>query len=121
MTIPFVFRKPRLPVIIVAGDRVFRAISAAAIQKLVRRELTAGAKVRLLDSNWAWFEVLTGDVEAIVPSFTHYQPPTKQTLITLVNSRANRAETDPLYEPRSLSSRSREEIYQELLGILPVG
>lgn len=80
-----------------------------------------GATVRLLDSHWAWFEVLTGEVEAIAPSFIDFQPPTKQSVITLVNGRANRSETAARYQPRSLSSRSREEIFQELLAILPAG
>jgi hypothetical protein len=121
MAIPYVLRRPRLPVIVVAGDRVFRAISGAAIQKILRGELQSGVEVRLLDSEWAWFEVLTGDVEAIAPSFADFQPPTKQAVIALVNGRTNRVEADPLYQPRSLSSRSREEVFQELLAILPVG
>jgi hypothetical protein len=106
-------------VIVVADDRVFRATSTAAIQRLLRRELKTAAKARLLDSHWAWFEVLTGEVEAIAPSFVDYQPPTKQFVITLVNDRANRSETDALYQPRSLSSRSRPEVFHELLAILP--
>ncbi len=119
MAIPYVLRKPRLPVIVVADDRAFRATSTAAIQKLLRRELNLGAEVRLLDSQWAWFEVLTGDVEAIAPSFIDFQPPTKQTVLDLVNGRANKSENAAVYQPRSLSSRSREEIFQELLAILP--
>ncbi len=119
MSIPYVFRKPRLPVIIVVDDRVFRAISTAAIQKLLKRELKLDAEVRLLDSRWEWFKVMTDEVEAIIPSI--YQSPTKQALITLVNNRANRSETNVAYQPRSLSSRSREEIFQELLAILPAG
>ena len=121
MVIPYVLRRPRLPVIVVAGDRVFRALSAAATQKILRRELQPSVEVRLLDSEWKWFEVLRGDVEAIAPSFSDFQPPTKQAVITLVNARTNRLETDPVYQPRSLSSRSREEVFQELLAILPVG
>lgn len=121
MAIPYVFRRPRLPVIVVADDRAFRATSTAAIQKVLRRELPTAAKRRLLDSQWNWFDVLTGEVEAIAPSFVDMQPPTKQSVITLVNSRANRSETAAVYLPRSLSSRSREEIFQELLAILPAG
>jgi hypothetical protein len=63
--------------------------------------------------------VLTGEVEAIAPSFIDFQPPTKKTAIDLVNGRANKSETPAVYQPRSLSSRSREEIFQELLAILP--
>jgi hypothetical protein len=119
MAIPYVLRKPRLPVIVIADDRAFRATSTAAIQKLLQRELSLGAEVRLLDSHWAWFEVLTGEVEAIAPSILDYQSPTKQTVLDLVNGRSNKSENAAVYQPRSLSSRSREEIFQELLAILP--
>jgi hypothetical protein len=121
MAIPYVFRRPRLAVIVVAGDRVFRATSSAAVQKLVRRELKPGAEVRLLDSNWDWFDVVTGEVEAIAPSFLDSQPPTKQSIIVLVNSRSNRSGTDAVYQPQSISRHSREEVFQELLAILPAG
>lgn len=120
MAIPYVFRRPRLPVIVIADGRAFRATSTAAIQKILRRELKTATNVRLLDSQWAWFEVLTGEVEAIAPSFIDSRPPTKQSVIALVNGRANRSDTAAVYQPRSLSSRSREEIFQELLAILPV-
>jgi hypothetical protein len=99
---------------------VFRALSAAATQQFLRRELQPSVEVRLLDSNWKWFDVWRGDTEAIAPS-VDFQPPTKQAVIALVNARTNRLETDPVYQPRSLSSRGRAGVFQELLAILPVG
>jgi hypothetical protein len=107
-------------VIVIAGDRVFRSLSSAAVQKLLRRELKAGIELRLLDSAWRWFDVLA-DVGAIAPSFGNHLSPTKQTVITLVNGRSNRSADAPLYEPRSLSSRTREEVFTELIAVLPVG
>lgn len=121
MAIPYILRRPRLPVIVFSDDRAFRAMSSSAIQKLVRRELSVGAEVRLLDSEWAWFDVLGGDEPAIAPSFVDIQPPTKQSIIEMANCRSNSSEADPVYQPRSLSNRSRQEIFQELLAILPVG
>jgi len=73
MSIPYVLRKPLFPVIVSAGPRVFRAISSAALQKLLRRELTTGDELRLLDSAWAWFEVITGEACAIAPSFADFR------------------------------------------------
>ncbi len=58
--------------------------------------------------------------EVMVPSFLDGQPPTKQTLIALVNGRSNRAPADPMYDPRSLSNRTRERVFTELLAVLPV-
>jgi hypothetical protein len=121
MTIPYILRRPRFPVIVVAGDRAFRALSSAAVQKLLRRELTTGAEIRLLDYDWRWFIVLTGKVCAIAPSIADYQQPTKQEVIDLVNGRANKADGSTSYQRRSLSSRSREEVFQELLAMLPSG
>ena len=120
MSILYVLRRPRFPVIVVIGDQVFRAVSSAAVQKLLRRppEVT---DVRLLDSDWAWFKPISGEVLAIAPSFSDFQPPTKQFLVALVNDRSNKTEASPSYMPRSFSSRSREEIFQELLAILPAG
>jgi hypothetical protein len=121
MSIRYVLRKPRFPVIVILGERVFRAISSAALQKLLRHELKADADIRILDTDWKWFTVIVGEISAIAPSFADFQAPTKEALIALVHNRANRVEADPTYQRRSLSSRSREEIFQELIGVLPAG
>jgi hypothetical protein len=120
MPIQYVFRKPRFPVIVTAGDRVFAAPSPARLGKLLARESPADADIRLLDSTWEWFEFVP-DVSAIAPSFVDRSPPTKAEVISLVNDRANRADDAPQYLLRSLSSRSREDIFAELLALLPAG
>jgi hypothetical protein len=107
-------------VIVVVGDRAFRAASGSALQKLLRRELPSEAKARLLDSTWEWFELML-EVDAIAPSFLDRLPPTKKAVIAIVNGRSNRAADAPLYELRSLSSRTRVEIFAQLLSILPAG
>ncbi len=119
MAILYVFRRPRFPVIVLVESRVFRARSSSDLEKLLRRELKAGVDIRLLDSDWAWFNALEGEVMAVAPLIAGLHPITKQALIDLVNGRANRAEGTPSYERRSLSSRGREENFQELLAILP--
>jgi hypothetical protein len=108
-------------VIVVAGERAFRALSSAAVEKLLRRELKAGAGIRLLDSEWRWFEVLATEVCAIAPSFRYHESPTKREIIDLVNGRGKKIDNAPMYRHRSVSSRSREEVFQELLAILPTG
>lgn len=47
-------------------------------------------------------------VGVIAPSFVDYRPPTKQSVIALVNGRANKSADAPRYKPRSLSRRTRE-------------
>lgn len=116
----FVFRRPHLPVIIVPGDRVFAAASAAGVKKLLRREVQPRVKVRLLDVTWEWFDVLS-DLDAIAPSLIDHAPPTKRSVVGLVNSRSNRAPGAPVYEPRSLSSHTRHDIFARLLALLPAG
>jgi hypothetical protein len=88
MPIAYLFRKPRFPVIVIAGDRAFSALSSAAVERLMRRELKAGVEFRLLDSQWAWFSVVAGEVCAIAPSVTDFRPPTKQAVISLANGRS---------------------------------
>jgi hypothetical protein len=117
MPIRHAFRKPHFPVIVTAGDRVFAAPSPSVLQKLVERERRAGLDIRLLDSTWEWFEFVV-DVSAIAPSFVDHMPPKKQEVISLVNDRANRADDAPVYSLRSLSSRSREDIFAELVALL---
>jgi len=75
-------------------------------------------KARLLDSTWEWFEVLP-DLGAVAPSFFDRLPPTKQSVIALVNGRSNKAAGALLYHPRSLSGRTRGRIFAELLAVLP--
>jgi hypothetical protein len=116
----YVFRRPRFPVIIVAGDRVFGSPSTAGVKKVLRREAKPGVKLRLLDATWEWFEVLA-DLDAIAPSLVDRAPPTKRSVVALVNGRSNRAPDAPLYEPRSLSNRTRNHVLAELLAVLPAG
>ena len=121
MSISYLLRKPRFPVIVTAGSRVFRAISSAALQKLLRRELNASDEIGILDAQWMWFKVVRGEICAIAPSISDFQAPTKEALIALVHNRTNRTAGDPDYRPRSLSSRNREEVFQELFTVLPDG
>lgn len=121
MAILYVFRRPRFPVIVFIETRVFSALSSPAVEKLLRREWKAGVGVRLVDSDWAWFKTIEGEVMAFSPLIANLHTLTKQALIDLVNGRANRVEGAPIYLRRSLSSRSREEIFHELLEILPSG
>ena len=115
----YMFRRPQYPVIVVVDDRAFRALAPHQFGRLLQRELECiPGTVRLLDSAWRWFDVLIKE-EVIVPSFLDGQPPSKKTLIALVNSRANRAPADPMYDARSLSNRSRERVFAELLAVLP--
>jgi hypothetical protein len=116
----YILRRPRFPVIIVAGDRVFRSPSPAGVKKVLRREAQPGVKVRLLDATWEWFEVLS-DLDAIAPSLVDRAPPTKGSIVALVNGRSNRAPGAPQYEPRSLSNRTREDVLAGLLAVLPAG
>ena len=103
--------------ILVVGDRALRALSPPELQKLLRRELRSAVNTRLLDSTWEWFEVLP-DIGAIAPSLVDRLPPTKQSVIALVNGRSNRAPGAPLYEVLSLSSRTRQEVFAQLLAVL---
>ena len=116
----YLFRRPRFPVIIVAGDRVWGAPSTAGVKKVLRREAQPGVKVRLLDATWEWFEVLP-DLDAIAPSLVNRAPPTKRSVVALVNGRSNRAPGAPRYEARSLSNRTRDDVLAGLLSVLPTG
>ncbi len=120
LSMRYVFRRPHFPVIVVAGDRVFGSVSATRVKKVLRCEVQRGVKVRLLDSTWEWFEVLS-DLDAIAPSLVDRAPPTKRSVVGLVNGRSNRAPGAPLYEPRSLSSRTRDDVFARLLAVLPSG
>ncbi len=119
MAILYILRRPHFPVIVVVEARVFRARSSSDLEKLLLRELKADVNIRLLDSDWNWFNTLDGEVVAVSPLIAGMHSIPKQALIDLVNGRANKAEGAPSYERRSLSSRGREEIFQELLAILP--
>ena len=116
----YVFRRPHFPVIIVAGDRVFGSASTASVKKVLRRQAQPGVKLRLLDATWEWFEVLS-DLDAIAPSLIDRAPPTKGSMVALVNGRSNRAPGAPLYEARSLSNRTRDDVLAGLLAVLPAG
>ena len=116
----YVFRRPHFPVIIVVGDRVFAAESTAVLKKLLRRETQPGLNIRLLDATWEWFDLLS-DLDAIAPSFVDHLPPTKRSVVDLVNSRRNRAAGAPVYEPRSLSNHTRDDIFAQLLALLRSG
>jgi hypothetical protein len=119
MAVLYVLRRPRFPTIVFIEGRVFRASSSQDLEKVLQRELKADVKIRLLDSDWAWFKAIHGEVMAVAPLIAGLHPITKQALIDLVNGRTNKAEGDPSYERRSLSSRGRDEIFQELLAIMP--
>lgn len=93
-------------------------MSPAELQKLLRSKLRSATTARLLDSTWEWFEVLP-DIGAIAPSLIDRLPPTKQSVMALVNGRSNRAPGAPLYEVRSFSSRTRGEVFAHLLAVLP--
>lgn len=116
----YIFRRPRFPVIVVVDDRVFASSSAAGVKKVLRREEQPAGKIRLLDSTWEWFDVLS-DLDAIAPSFLDRRPPTKRSLVGLVNARSNRAPDAPVYELRSVSNQTRDHIFARLVAILPVG
>ena len=115
----YMVRRPQYPVILVVDDRAFRAQAPRQLGRLLQRELacTPGT-VWLLDSTWSWFDMLIEE-EVIVPSFLDGQPPSKKSLVALVNGRSNRAPADPVYDARSLSNRSRERVFAELLAVLP--
>jgi hypothetical protein len=106
-------------VIAVIDDRVFRALSTAQLQRLLDRAAESARTVRLLDSTWEWFELMS-EVGVIAPSFLDRLPPTKASLVALVNGRSNRDSGSTEYNPRSLSNRTREEVFAELLAVLPV-
>ena len=113
----FAFRKPHFPVIIVAGDHVFGAASPAGLKTWVRREFRPGMEGRVVGLTWEWFELTPGS-DLVVPSFLDRTRPTKRAVVALVNGRANRPSGAPLYEPRSLSNHTREDIFAELLALL---
>ncbi|MHB0972577.1 MAG: hypothetical protein ACYC7A_22510 [Thermoanaerobaculia bacterium] len=99
---------------------MFAAPSPSALEKLIKRESHVETVVRILDSTWEWFELIR-DGLVIAPSFVDRLPPKKQDVIALVNDRTNRAIDAPVYQLRSLGSRSREDIFAELLSLLSVG
>ena len=116
----YMFRRRQSPVILVVDDRVFRVQVPDKLGRLLQRELDTGpATVRLLDSAWRWFDMLIKE-KLIVRSFLDGQLPNKRTLIALVNGWSNRAPADPMYDPRSLSNRTRERVFGELPALLPV-
>lgn len=104
--------------ILVADERVFLADSPSAADKLVLREISTANEVRILDSNWLWYQILPQKFIVVIPSVRDYRPPTKNDLIDLVNNRLNRETDSPRYEKRSLSSKSREDIFAALAAIL---
>ena len=115
----YMFRRPQFPVIVVVSDRVFRVLSPVQLRNLLQRELTTpSASARLLDATWEWFEILAEE-GVIAPSFVDRRSPTKQAVIALVNGRSNRAAGTPVYEARSLANRTRDEVFTELVGLLP--
>ena len=113
--IGYVFRSPRYPAIAVSGDRLFAVHSVKGLEKLIEGEQTD--KLRLLDSTWEWF-VYFPDLLALAPSFPMSQPPSKLQLIEMVNTRINRPSNSALCRTNSLSSRSRVEIFRELIALL---
>jgi len=104
-------------VIVVGGDLVFAAASPPNLEGLVRRTL-AGAEIKLLDQTWEWFE-LAADDDLVLPSFLNRLPPTKRAVVALVNGRSNRTPDAPDYQLRSLSNHTREDIFAELIALLP--
>ena len=116
----YMFRRPQFPAIVFVDNRAFRAQVPRMLDELQQRELECfPSTVRLLDSSWGWFDLLIEE-RVIVPSFLDGQPPSKKTLVALVNGRSNRAPGDPMYDPRSLSNRNRERVFAELFALLPV-
>jgi hypothetical protein len=91
MAILYVLRRPRFPVIVFAEERAFRALSSQELEKLLRRELKADVNVRLLDFEWSWFKSFEKEALAVAPLISSSKPITKETLIDMVNGRANRA------------------------------
>ncbi len=109
----YLFRRLQFPVLAVVEDRAFRVQAPHRLRRLLQREQDcAQGSFRLLDSSWTWF-VVTIEEEAIIPSLRDIQPPTKQTLIALVNGRVNRAPGEPMYAPRAAKAGTKKVLRVE--------
>jgi len=111
----FLVRAPRYPVIVVVEDRVFASNSRKQLIRLFGENFSE--TVRLLDSTWEWF-VYRPSLSAFSPHFPFRQPPSKLEIIEVVNRRANRLDNGVLCRTTSLSTRSRSQVFQELIAIL---
>lgn len=110
------FRRPKFPIIIEIDGAVLSARSAQGLEKkLSRFKLVPGSKYEAADSTGATWDLYV-DLMTLSP-LTLRKRPTKKELIALVNGRSNKAADETPYPERSLSSKTFEAIFEELVDI----
>ena len=111
-----IFRRPVFPIIIEIDGIVVSAQSAQGLEKkLSQIALAAGRLYRVVDSSGATWDLYVDGM--MLSPLTLRRKPTKKELIALVNGRTNKHSEEVPYPEKSLSAKTFERIFEELVNI----
>jgi hypothetical protein len=110
------FRRPVFPIIIGIDGIVVSARSTQGLEKKFSQiALAAGRLYPVVDSTGATWDLYVDGM--ILSPLTLRKRPTKKELIALVNGRTNKHPDEVPYLEKSLSNKTFERIFEELVNI----
>ena len=110
------FRRPVFPIIIEIDGIVVSSRSAQGLEKkLSGILLDQGRRYQAVDSAGATWDLYMDHM--MLSPLTLRKRPTKKELIALVNGRTNKQPDEVPYPERSLSAKTFERIFEELVSI----
>ena len=114
--IRYMFRSPKYPLIIDIDGHVVAARSGQGLEKkLSSMELSPGRIYDAVDSTGQTWSLLW-DSRFLSP-LTGKKRPTKLQLVKLVNGRKNRSKDEKRYSEKSLSAKTLEKVFDDLVKI----
>lgn len=116
MTIDYLFRLPKFPIICVIGDWLVTAPSEVVFERRIANiTLTPNASYSIVDSTGEDWEFYSGQMY-IVPMMRRKW--SKKKIIQTYNQSRNCAQTGITYSEKSLSSKRFEVVYMDIVALI---
>ena len=116
MTVSFLFRKPKFPIICDIGGYVIAAKSISGFEKqLSAYKMCKGSRYPIID--------ITGEGWSFYPEHMAISPLTmkkkwfKKEVIAIFNNRKNNT-SNAIYSEKSISAKRYDKIFQDIVGLL---
>lgn len=110
------FRRPVFPIIIEIDGLVISARSTQGLEKkLSRITLTPGRRYNGVDTTGGTWDLYVDGM--MLSPLTLRKRPTKKELIKLVNGRTNKTQDETPYPEKSLSAKTFEKVFEDLVNI----
>ena len=116
MTIPFLFRKPKFPIICDVEGNVIAAKSISGFEKqLTAYNMSKGSRYPIIDitgEGWSFYSELM-----IISPLTTKKKWFKKEVITIFNNRKNNI-SNVTYSQKSISAKRYDKIFQDIVALL---